>query len=384
MPRESSGSAVGRCEEQIERLHRDMAAAQLAPTWKYVKDFVAVAPRVTYRPYLWKWDDVISHLMRAGTLISPERGAERRSMEHVNPDLAPSFAASHTIATAFQLVRPGEVAAAHRHAAAAIRFPVRNPGGPVYTTVQGQRLPMEQFDLILTPAGTWHEHANETKHDVIWLDVLDYPLVNLLQASFFQPYPRDRQPVTEPVPADGRTGRVRPAGWDANSMDMPVLRYTWRDMRARLEAWRDQPGSPFDGVMLEYVHPLTAGPTLPTLACRVQLLRPGEHTRAHRACSSTVYFVIEGTGASIIAGERFEWGQGDVFVVPTWAWHEHASSGGTDALLFSVTDEPVMRVLGLFREEPFDAGDGQQRVTSVFAPEARPLVHDGGPAPRGL
>src|SRR5260370_27784372 len=114
--------------------------------------------------------------MVGGALIAAERGAERRSMEHGNPDLAPSFAASHTIATAFQLVRPGEVAPAHRHAAAAIRFPVRSPGGSVYTTVQGQRLPMEQFDLILTPAGTWHEHANETEHDVICLHLLHYPL----------------------------------------------------------------------------------------------------------------------------------------------------------------------------------------------------------------
>jgi gentisate 1,2-dioxygenase len=324
---------VDRRDDALETLHAAMAAAHLAPTWKYVSEFVPAAPRVTYRPYLWKWHDVLPHLRRAGELITPERGAERRSMEHVNPDLAPAFATSHTLATAFQLVRPGEVAPAHRHAPAAVRFTLDSPGGHVYTTVEGERLPMEEHDLLLTPSGTWHEHANETSQDVIWLDVLDFPLVNLLQACWFEPHPDERQPVSAPADA------------------APPKRYPWREMRVRLEALRDGAGSPWDGVMLEYVPPGTAGPTLPTMSCRVQLLRPEERTRAHRATSSTVYYVMAGAGTSVIAGTPFDWARGDVFVVPPWAWHEHANATSADALLFSATDEPVMRGLGLYREE---------------------------------
>ena len=151
----------------LDALHRDMAAANMAPTWKYVSDFVAKEPRVGFRPWLWRWNDVLPLLMRAGELITPERGAERRSMEHVNPDLRGGYSTSHTIATAFQLVRAGEHAPAHRHAAAAIRFAARSKGGAVYTRVQGERLMMEENDLLLTPAGTWHEHANETGDDIV-------------------------------------------------------------------------------------------------------------------------------------------------------------------------------------------------------------------------
>jgi len=104
-------------EAQLEALHAELAAANMAPTWKYVSEFVSRQPRTSYRPWLWKWHDVIPLLMRAGDLITPERGAERRSMEHVNPDLKPFYTTSHTIATAFQLVRAGESAPAHRHAA---------------------------------------------------------------------------------------------------------------------------------------------------------------------------------------------------------------------------------------------------------------------------
>ena len=48
---------------------------------------------------------------------------------------------------------------------------------------------------------------------------------------------------------------------------------------------------------------------------------------------------------------RIEWHQGDAFVVPCWAWHAHANEGTGPALLFSITDAPVMQALGFWREE---------------------------------
>ena len=54
-------------------------------------------------------------------------------------------------------------------------------------------------DLILTPSWTWHDHGNESGDPIIWLDGLDIPLVHLLEAVFYEPYPEDVQPVTEPT-----------------------------------------------------------------------------------------------------------------------------------------------------------------------------------------
>jgi gentisate 1,2-dioxygenase len=244
-------------------------------------------------------------------------------MEHVNPDLTHFYSTSHSIATAMQLVRPGETAPAHRHVAGAIRFAARSSGGSVYTKVQGERLMMEENDLLLTPSWTWHEHRNETDDDVIWLDALDFPLVNLLQASVFEPGEGE---VCDERPdhfSRRRLGLFRPTGWGDYPETHPVVRYPWVDMRAALEAERGAEGSRFDGILLEYVNPLTSGPTLPTMSCRAQLLRPNEGTLAHRATSSTVYFVISGEGSTIIDGIEFKWGKSDVFVVPNWAWHEH-------------------------------------------------------------
>jgi gentisate 1,2-dioxygenase len=351
--------------DSLEQLHDDLAAANLAPTWKYVAEFVAMEPRVSYRPWLWRWNDVLPLLMRAGDLVTLERGAERRSMEHVNPDLKSAFSTSHSIATAVQLVRPGETAPAHRHMAGAIRFAAQSKGGSVFTKVQGERLMMEENDLLLTPNGMWHEHRNDTDENIIWLDALDFPLVNLLQASVFE---AGSGAVVADRPDDFSRRRLalfRPTGWGEYPETHPVVRYRWVEMRAALEAERSSAGSPFDGIILEYVNPITSGPTLPTMSCRAQLLRPDERTLAHRATSSTVYFVVEGEGVSIIAGIEFHWGKGDVFVVPNWAWHEHRNSGA-DAVLFSVTDQPVMAALGMFREQALIENGGRQNITSQF------------------
>ena len=107
---------------------------------------------------------------------------------------------------------------------------------------------------------------------------------------------------------------------------------------------------PYDGYHVTYTHPVTGGATLPTFACELQLLPAKLTTESHRHMSSTVYQVFRGSGATVIGGERFEWSQGDIFVVPPWSWHHHESPAG-DAILFSMDDWPAFESLGLYREE---------------------------------
>ena len=73
------------------------------------------------------------------------------------------------------------------------------------------------------------------------------------------------------------------------------------------------------------------------MACWIQLVRSGVYTKAHRQTNSAVYHVFQGEGYTIINGEHFAWKPGDFFVVPPWAWHEHANDTHEDAILFSVT-----------------------------------------------
>jgi gentisate 1,2-dioxygenase len=59
-----------------------------------------------------------------------------------------------------------------------------------------------------------YDHGNETDEPIIWLDALDYPFVNLLQASFFEPFPEPKQPITKPIGfTEERVGLARPT-WE--------------------------------------------------------------------------------------------------------------------------------------------------------------------------
>ncbi|HEX2172964.1 MAG TPA: gentisate 1,2-dioxygenase, partial [Dehalococcoidia bacterium] len=82
-------------------------------------------------------------------------------------------------------------------------------------------------------------------------------------AMFFEEYSLERQPPQRSLntPARRHTG-LRPAGGDAH-----VLTYPWDAAREALAAAATDPGTPCDGVLIEYVNPSTGGPTLPTIGC---------------------------------------------------------------------------------------------------------------------
>ena len=84
----------------------------------------------------------------------------------------------------------------------------------------------------------------------------------------------------------------------------------------------------------------------------MQMLLPSMTTKAHRHTGNTCYQVAKGSGYSIIGGSRFDWKEKDIFVVPSWVFHQHVNtSNNEDACLFSFNDLPVMEKLGLYYEE---------------------------------
>ncbi|HWP29793.1 MAG TPA: cupin domain-containing protein [Chloroflexota bacterium] len=319
-------------------------------------------PRTAVQPYVWRWDTLRRHLLRAGELLTLDRAAERRVLLLVNPGLRAINAATHTLVAAVQMIKPGEIAPTHRHTATAIRFIIQGQGA--YTTVEGEKILMGAGDLILTPNWTWHDHGNETDAPIFWMDGLDRPLVAALNATFFEPYPEDRQAVTRPLDDSARRHgtQLRPYRQREAPVFSPQRAYRWEATYATLTHLAAVgEASPYDDVAVEYVNPATGGHALPTLGCAIQLLRPGVRTRAHRHTSSAVYHVFRGRGYSVIDGQRFDWAQGDFFVLPPWAWHEHANTSPTEeAILFSVNDMPIFEAMALYREEPYPAHGGHQ------------------------
>lgn len=335
-----------------------LADFHVHPLWQQ-KDLLPREPTSQAVPHVWRYKDVRALLAQAGEIVSVEE-AERRVLMLVNPALSGKAAATTMLYAGLQLVLPTERAPAHRHAASALRFVVEGCGG--YTTVNGERCVMRPGDLVLTPSWAWHDHGNDSAGAMVWLDGLDLPLINTLEANFFENGSEESQPVTSRDNASARlyaSGRLNPTWTTWRESYSPVFNYPWSQTeRILADVAEDTAGSSTDGIRFEYTNPYTGGSALPTLGCYVQALAPAQHTDAHRHTTSAVYHVVRGHGWSVIDGQRIEWGERDTFALPGWAVHEHVN-GSTDesAVLFSFTDDPVLRCLGYYREAAAERQD---------------------------
>ena len=155
--------------------------------------------------------------------------------------------------------------------------------------------------------------------------MLDVPLVQLLEPMFFEPHPEEFETEIV-VPTDS------------------AMYFPWGETQRRLAEAEGQANGHAAEIAL-------GDPALATMALSMIRLRPGQGTAARKVMANSVLGVVEGAGFTEADGERLEWRRGDVIVVP--AWHQHAHRSDYGAVLFRVTDEPVMSKLGFLRE-----GDG--------------------------
>jgi gentisate 1,2-dioxygenase len=345
---------------RLAALHRRMDENSLGGHWQDRERSQKLVP------VLWPWSAIEPCLMEAAEVVKlghAEEANNRRTINLVNPSLAARKSTSRTLQMSVQLVNPGENAEAHRHTPAAIRFVVEGDGIG-YTNVEGEQMSMEAGDLILTPNWTWHDHVNPGKKPLIWLDVLDVHMVNLFDAMTFESYPGAPgsnqlfQPVTKQEgDSRRRLGVVRTPRGAHDGSALPYC-YKWRDTLSALEERAAAGDSDaHDGILLEYANPVSGGPTLPTFSCRVQYLAPGTATRPQRHTGSVILHVVRGAGTARVGAKQGEeqelaWGKRDCFFVPSMDWHCFANRSETEpAILFSVSDSPVLRGLGLYREE---------------------------------
>jgi gentisate 1,2-dioxygenase len=347
---EAAARDSGKVEEGRKDLYQRMRRHNLTPLWEVLHSIMTPLPATPCVPALWRYRDLRPYLLEASRLISAAE-AQRRVLILENPGLPGESRITRSLYAGLQIVLPGEIAPAHRHSAAALRFVLEASHG-AYTAVDGERTMMAPGDFVITPSWTWHDHGNDSSDPVVWLDGLDMHLVNFVDSCFFEAWPEETYPVTKPAGSsrDEIGSNMVPINYRPASRTSPVFSYPYERTRAALQSLtKHEPADEWHGYMVKYINPATGDWAMPTIATCMQMLPKGFRTAPYRSTAAAVFAVIEGHGATLIGGERLEWEPRDVFVVPSWAPYQHIAA--SDAVLFSFSDRATQERLDLFREQ---------------------------------
>jgi gentisate 1,2-dioxygenase len=276
-------------------------------------------PRANFHPNLWRYEDVKPILEIAGGLVD-HKMADRRNLTMTNPVEGNPYSTVRTLVAAYQSIKPGEMADSHRHTPNALRIILEGRG--CYTVVNGTRVEMRPGDVLLTPSWCWHSHENVGQDDCYWVDVLDVPLVHLLEPMFFERHPDKLEKVVQ-------------------NADSSPIAFRWEDSMRALDA----ASAPDHGAAEREIE--LGAPAMKTTAIHVQRMGQGFVSKPRRTTANAIFTVVEGEGHTQTDAGAMHWKRGDVFAIPSWRSYQHTAS--TAAHLVRVSDEPVMRAFDFLR-----------------------------------
>lgn len=311
-------------------------------------------------PHRWSYrDDIQPLLAQSARLISTEN-TDRRSLILINPGLAPRRATVSTLYTAYRQNDPNELMPPHAHTASAVRFGLT--GRQNFTGVEGEDITFLPGDMVLTPRDTWHNHGNLGGEPAINLSVLDYPLVENLNALSFQHDYQENGEVVRKQSARFQTeysrmvygaGGLTPRFLDhrrGGGDSSPMFVYRYEAMRELLYRFRDWDESPHEGVSIEYTHPLRGGPVYRTMTFFMQMVRPGETTLPLKQTANLLVSPFSGQGSMTVGEQRHALEPFDTVAVPSENWVQYRNDATEPLILFIASDEPALRAMGLFHQ----------------------------------
>jgi gentisate 1,2-dioxygenase len=318
-------------------------------------------------PHIWKWKEIEPFLYKIAE-IAPLEFTERQQFLLVNPGCGGALQVTNTIRVAVSIYKPGDQAVTHRHTPNASRTILSKAGG--YTTVEGEICRAGRGDLILTPNGTWHGHGNDDDSPVIWMDVLDWPLMERLDCIWLEEEDEGKV-ANSPAPSQNWSGRhygsggmlpLRPDHRRGIGVgNSPMFHFRGEDIRLTLEGMAQEESDPFDGIAIEFTNPVDGSPPFTTLAYGAHLLKPNEETLASRSSCSSLFCCISGSGTTEVAGKTLDWEENDIFVIPNHLWFQHRNkSNSKPAVLYGISDRPLLENIGHYRRQ------GKTSVGSVI------------------
>ncbi|RDW82757.1 hypothetical protein BP6252_03869 [Coleophoma cylindrospora] len=327
-------SGLRKSVDSKQNLEKVIRGKELVPLWNTGGPPTAPEPHTKHIPAVWRYEDTKSLLLRASEMVDAAE-AERRAVLMINPGPRQSPFTLDTLLAAHQLILPGEQAICHRHTPFAVRFLIEGDQG--YTAISGKKMYMVPGDLIITPMWNWHDHGNEGKANVIWLDGLNIPL--------FKPWPVD---FTEHY--DEQFGKTTHESKKVPDEECAEMKFPWSVMQSRLDSISG------DHASCEYTLP-DGKAISTTIGAYAHRIAPGKATKPCQETSNYVFQVHGGSGYVEVSSSKgdqnytLKWSRGDAFVVPSWYRFTIHAAEGEPVYLFSFSDKPMLQNLGFWRSK---------------------------------
>jgi gentisate 1,2-dioxygenase len=307
----------------LDEYYGKLVPANMSAGWNKREPSLYPTPKKTFLPAHWPYRTARAALDAAARLVRTE-DAERRNLILHNPIPGNTYGTAPTIVAAYQMVKAFEVARSHRHTPNAMRF-ILETGPKAYTIVDGNKVPMEAGDVLLTPNWSWHGHSNEGAQNAYWIDFLDVPLTHLLGPVFFEQLDEKFVEDAAEVAADSPF-RFPFAAWGAKVAEQAPSRPGLREL-------------------------VVGPPYLDTLRIKWRQFTANATLAEPQTTANCAYAVHSGTGIVTCDDHQFEWSRGDVFVIP--AWRAARWQAGSESYLLRVTDESLLEKLNwLHTTEP--------------------------------
>ena len=294
---------------------------------------------------------------RLASLPGPANGRRESLIVHPLAEAnAPGFAPG--IQVKLSVLKPGENSAPFRHNATEVNFCIRGSG---HTLVAGRRIAFAQYDVWNHPSYAVYRHANDGKDLQVRLTYSNVPLLQHMQVYLPEDEPAtDLHPVEEQESGASDPRRRSPYGMIRIGADggmlMPYeilinpeavvskpLHFPWKEVKRELDKL-EALGKDYVGRRLYMMYNPITGRTngiTPNFFATMTIRPPKIVDRPHRHVSAAINYYFHGTGYSTVAGNRYEWGPGDLMLsAPGWAVHNHASN---DEHVYELTvqDQPL-------------------------------------------
>jgi gentisate 1,2-dioxygenase len=313
---------------------------------------------VYWAPIVVTKREIDAEVERLAGLPLPVNGRRESLIVHPLAEAnAPGFAPG--IQVMLSVLKPGEKTAAFRHNATEVNFCIRGTGS---TLVAGRRIAFAQYDVWNHPSYATYRHINDGRDLQVRLTYSNVPLLQHMQVYLPEDEPgAELRPTEEPqeerasdlrrkspygmirIGADG--GMLMPYEILINpeAVVSKPLHFPWKEVKRELDKL-EALGKDYVGRRLYMMYNPITGRTngiTPNFFATMTIRPPKIVDRPHRHVSAAINYYFHGTGYSTVAGNRYEWGPGDLMLsAPGWAVHNHASNDD-HVYELTVQDQPL-------------------------------------------